>query len=721
MGSDGLLTFLYNKLEDFAEKVLNAWLVDPIGKRALTMTAKTKQAGLLFLKGKDKLFAIYLARQANSSNEASDAVIVGSMSNNPARSSPMWIQKAVLSNVLVLIKEKYIPNGMNLAKGKVIDKSETELKDFFLDENGNPKDNDDWVLVRVPASVPIPYESMIKVGTIDQTTYDMLLQADDEGFLSFWCETLNKHDKATQEKFMTIDSLKQYLPKSAPTGHPVIDSPFMIPQVVDEDDKELVEAAEAIANECTLLVRAQLEKMVGAKAPVDAIDSASGETTSSKAAKSTAKEISDDDYFNGRIMGLGLSYDSGTGKFSMPTLSKFISAIRDSPSKSMKREQAQSCIENIGNLLSKSMHYLARAADFPKLQTIVTSHFASGKFAIEVIESLETTTSGDGAIISMLLPDSNATAKAKADDKNQFLSEEAVGEHHSKRTAIPTSFTSINELTNINAVIALLGNILQLWLMYFDFDYNSLGSVPSMVHYALEIGNVLTSTEAKHWLKANPGDKQKLFYYVVSQTMSIMTAIARASRNVLVTTAIIKSEVDSIPTNDYALADRIFKESISRVQAIFLNSDTIPSTKLWMNSAAKKRLDDKDRKSLIASLAGSTPRGNGDERKRSLKGPEREGKRTKTDDFGKKGYVVCSENNFQLPKVLHNKGFKLCRSAIKDNHECPFKKNCAFEHVWFTELTEAQQKALVKHVDETDSLSFVNIEEKDLAKIRSSM
>ena len=61
----------------------------------------------------------------------------------------LWIQKAVLflSNVLVLIKEKYSPNGMNIAKGKVIDKSETELRDFFLDENGNPKDNDDWILV----------------------------------------------------------------------------------------------------------------------------------------------------------------------------------------------------------------------------------------------------------------------------------------------------------------------------------------------------------------------------------------------------------------------------------------------------------------------------------------------------------------------------------------------------------------------------------------------
>ena len=73
-----------------------------------------------------------------------------------------------------------------------------------------------------------------------------------------------------------------------------------------------------------------------------------------------------------------------------------------------------------------------------------------------------------------------------------------------------------------------------------------------------------------------------------------------------------------------------------------------------------------------------------------------------------------------LPGPLFNSTYKLCKTAARDGVKCQ-NGQCKKDHSWIDKLPRDKAKALVKHVDSTESLSFVNVNEKFLAELREEI
>ena len=63
-------------------------------------------------------------------------------------------------------------------------------------------------------------------------------------------------------------------------------------------------------------------------------------------------------------------------------------------------------------------------------------------------------------MMNMILADSAAVAKLKAEKGNLAASEELLGEHHSKRAALDKTHTPGGDLHNVNGFITMLSNML---------------------------------------------------------------------------------------------------------------------------------------------------------------------------------------------------------------------------------------------------------------------
>jgi len=96
------------------------------------------------------------------------------------------------------------------------------------------------------------------------------------------------------------------------------------------------------------------------------------------------------------------------------------------------------------------------------------------------------------------------------------------------------------------------------------------------------------------WFKANGGTQQQFF--VRSQIISIIACFGKASRDVTVTSAIQQGDHGNISTTHYNLASDIQADTLRMIACVFLNSIIISDTKMFNESAAKKRADEKKQK-----------------------------------------------------------------------------------------------------------------------------
>ena len=216
----------------------------------------------------------------------------------------------------------------------------------------------------------------------------------------------------------------------------------------------------------------------------------------------------------------------------------------------------------------------------------------------------------------MLLPDTAATAKTKSESQGQYEAEEAIGEFESKRTKLDTSFTAATEITSTGVAITGMANFVVASHLYYRVDLTSTTPCPGIVYSHVEIAKLLTTKRAKAWMKKNLQNQVQLLYYAVGCIMSIFTCYARASRDVVVTSSILRNDWSSVKVSDYKLAHTILNDCKEMLERIFLGSITVPTNDLYKNSKAKQNADDKQRKKLLQEAAAMTsPRGK-DERDR---------------------------------------------------------------------------------------------------------
>ena len=203
----------------------------------------------------------------------------------------------------------------------------------------------------------------------------------------------------------------------------------------------------------------------------------------------------------------------------------------------------------------------------------------------------------------------------------------------------------------------------------------------------------------------------------MAQVIAIVTTFAKASRDVLVTNAIMRNELDVISIRHYSLANNIFDDAKSTLSRVFLNSVAIPLSSLWTNSRAKKKIDEMEQR-LLMSRIQSASSGLATKRK-----PDDQGR--KPDDRNKlarsgenAGWIRCDGPNLSLPTELFNKDYKLCKTNARDGTVCQLGDRCKKDHSPLVRLDKVKQKAVVTSVDADDKLSFVNVSEKLLAEIR---
>ena len=734
----GLLTSAREADPNFLTATLVPYYTQSGKKRIDKLTNQHKSVGVIYfsrLGETPKLQVLYLPRAVTKKNDV-ETSLLGTTSNVANSIRPKLLPNEVTKNVLVVANKEDVPEGF--ATGKVIDKELDTLKAYFVDESGNLKDNLEKVVVRVPIGVVLPYQAVINTGIVEQATFDCLTNVDPENdSLCFWARSVLSHNSDLQATLLRDTALKPYVPPMPSTGHHYRNTPFISAQNVDEEADDLEDEVEALSSDCTDIATRNMKSVVALeeKDPsnmtleFEQVPKAKLQYQASNESLK-APTITERDQIFARIKAFGAIYDPVTGQVSSPELSDFMEGVLDAgSSKGAQRDAAISTLSSIEETVADSDHFLLRSVDLPTFDNITASFFAQALFCKDAQYALESSRA-NGLVPQMLLPDTAATAKTKSESLGHYEAEEAIGEFESKRTKLDTSFTAATEITSTGVAITGMANFVVSSHLYYRVDLTSTTPCPGIVYSHVEIAKLLTTKRAKAWMKKNRQNQVQLLYYAVGCIMSIFTCYARASRDVVVTSSILRNDWSSVKVSDYKLAHTILNDCKEMLERIFLGSITVPTNDLYKNSKAKQNADDKQRKKLLQEAAAMTsPRGkderdrrgslNGGGRRASLKDDKSSSKRQKTGD--KKGYIKCDTGitDLNLPKPLHNKSYKLCKSNVRDDTICTFGEDCIFDHSSPMELEDDMAKVLVNYVDNTEGLSFVNVPEDWLKRIRS--
>ena len=158
--------------------------------------------------------------------------------------------------------------------------------------------------------------------------------------------------------------------------------------------------------------------------------------------------------------------------------------------------------------------------------------------------------------------------------------ENVLGDQESRKTKLSTTFTSTQELNDISSLLGTLGNLIVLFLFYFNFQLTSLDSPPSVVYYIFQLANMITTKDARKWFKNNESLTSQLLHYILAQIIAIITTIAGAFQDVLVSSAIMCEELEIMSTQHYLLENTIFQGAKMVLSRFFLNSLSIPLSSL---------------------------------------------------------------------------------------------------------------------------------------------
>ena len=725
----GLLSNTYAKSVNFISKTLYPFAKLSVGKRGGTLLKKTMCAGILTFRGKNKFSTLYKVRKAirTVNDDETQDVWLGTSSNKASSVRPKFVSDKVTLNVLCVVNKCELPVGVDIEVSTVdLDKTEPLLNEFFF-KDGDLIDDEVKVIVRLPACAPAPYGFSLKTGTVDQGLFDGLDMIDDT-YLTFWAISLNDHNEALQQKLLGESTLKKYLPPRPATGHGYTDSPFFKFEDPDEDDELLNPAVEELRLECEMIAKVDLTKSIQ-----DELSSSKSHSSGSLASKPTDEIMSitakkpaavptptftSDDHVNARLIALGMTFDNSSGNLTLPVANDLFAMIRSAGSIQSMRDAVRSTFGTLEDQLSQSSHFLYRLLEFPDLSKIGSSYLAQCIWSADSIESLDLTTS-NGFISNMIMPDNAAISKAKADAADIDVAEEAMGEHYSKKSKLDTSFKSIQEITGINVFLATMANMLLTLHMYYTFVLVSSTPKPSMAFFIEKFAMRMTERQSRIWLKKNRTEGIKLMYYCMSQIFSIQSCFARASKDVLVLNAILKKEFDTVPKSYYKLAFDIYDDSIRVLDRVFLGSHEVPSSSLWRSSPAKQRLEDKDRKSLIGLLTPRTnPKDIARERRESLKNEQPP---TKIPKGECSGFIATKMANLFIPKGVFPEGKQLCRSGARVDSNCPYGDKCHSNHDTFVDMNRAQQKRIVKWIDNDKKVNFSGVSEELLKELRAEM
>ena len=111
--------------------------------------------------------------------DTNEKVWLGTSSNNASSVRLKTIPNNSTANVAVVVNKSSLPTNFDIPIGPIdIDKKDTHLAKFFEDDKGSPLDNEIKIAVRMPAILPLPFQSTIKTGALNQGAFDSLENID---------------------------------------------------------------------------------------------------------------------------------------------------------------------------------------------------------------------------------------------------------------------------------------------------------------------------------------------------------------------------------------------------------------------------------------------------------------------------------------------------------------------------------------------------------------
>lgn len=724
---EGLITYLVKKTAKFVEKSLHGFPAMTDLKRTNTIASSNKTPGAIFCSNKSTLRALYKVRQLVL---GPDEFFLGTSSNNISQVRSRLVKKSLVHNVLVAADLTEVPSCVN--KGKTIDKKYKEFSRFFCGNDGTEYDSNEKVIVSLPVCLPLPREAKVQVGTIDQSTYDTLENIEEDfepKLLTFWLMHISKWDNELQELVLQDDSYKEYRPPSN-KAHSYADTPFISFETMKDDDSDLEEGINLLEDECNEVAKSRMAQSLSDDRSVGSTPSrrpsyvekspftpSSGLSMDENVNDKKAQMKLYAENLNAKLYAFGVTYDDSTKKITKPSLSEFVPTFRDTSNKVTQRKAATEAMCSIEELIADQDHFLGRATDLPRFDKVSQAYIAEASFSKEPVRTL-TVNSSDGVVVPMLMPDSSTTAAEKAEAAHTNDAEEALGEHETNKSKMATKFNSVNELLGMQSLIGTLANLMVWFMLYFDFSLISNGTpLPSIVHYILDIATLITSKRARKWLRESSQHKPKFMHFVLQSIISIVTAFSQASRDIMITSKI-ADDASNLVLRHYQSAHRVFRSTIDNLEQIFLNSIVIPENSIWTESSVRLRLKEKEDRKLenalkrkLSDANPSTPRG-GD------RGNDR-GTDRKVQKVGDKtGYIKTDNPNMSVPGACFNANFKICKAFARDGVICSLGKDCKKFHGHITELSDPRAKAMIKAVDESNDMEFVNVDPKWLAKMR---
>ena len=403
---------------------------------------KSHVPGLIWLRAVDKLATLYNTRNVVQGN---DQMLLGSQSNDSTSIRPRLVSTSIFDNVLVLVNKEDVPT--NVTMGKVIDKTNEQLKGFVCNNEGAPLDSNDKVVVRLPVSMPLWKSAQIPSGPINQGTYDSLEEMDSV-YAPFWLDSMKAWDADFQTLLLSDESLKGFLPPRPPVGYEYTNKSAYIPFTdIDDDDVDMNEEVETLSKESNEIAKQSLFQQ---QDDLSLSGNGSGNATRPQLARrksslgpgamdidsqevNTPRAMTEADQFDARIGAFGAVFDPKTKTVVLSEHSIFVPSMRDATSKTAAQQAAVSSMLSIEDSIADTPHYLARLCDMPKIEKITAAYIAQAQFSDEAIKSLDMTTSR-GVVVPALMPDSATTAAAKSEQEYLNIAEEAMGEHDTKRT-----------------------------------------------------------------------------------------------------------------------------------------------------------------------------------------------------------------------------------------------------------------------------------------------
>jgi hypothetical protein len=373
---------------EFVTNALLAFATLSLLKRKNLVTNDKKVSTMIWFKSTNILQTMYRTREVVP-KDAQESSLLGTISNKASSVRARLLSCDVLKNVLVVVDNVDIPP--NVPTGPVLDKTDPFLSGFLLDNNLDPIDDVDKVVVRLPCSLPLTYKSIIKTGDVDQSSLELMDDIDESTFVSFWAININKFDQGFQDLLLGEDSLKGCLPTMPNLGHGYRTSgPFVPLSVIDDDDTELEEEVASLEKECEDIAQAHMNKEVEALV-ASSVAAATPRSTpsgmdvidSSATSAAAAVSVTEKEHFNARTKAWGATYDPQTGKVSLPQLSTFVTCIRDATTKAQQMANVKATIASIKTTVSKSRDFLLRSIDFPALDKISAAYIAEACFSCQ--------------------------------------------------------------------------------------------------------------------------------------------------------------------------------------------------------------------------------------------------------------------------------------------------------------------------------------------------